>query len=303
MTSLSLLLLLAAGPTTWGLRWAAPPECRQAADVSRAVEDKLHRPVFGAEPTVLVDGVVERFEEQWRARLSLVDAQGTVLGTREVTSGESACASLDDKVTLVVALLIDPSAALGPAPVVPPAPAPALPPAPPTSPAGLFPTERRARLLVESDAPPLEVRRVVLQGTAAGGSHASHLTGVTTVCTEPCDVPVKPGEGYFVVGAGVLASPQFTVPDATSVQLQVKTASVSRVAWSATAMTLGVLTALSCGIAALLVRNNPTTTAVLLGLTGVGAVSLTVGLIFGLGARTEVEVVPGGVPGAGVPAP
>ncbi|MEW5743459.1 MAG: hypothetical protein AB1938_31400 [Myxococcota bacterium] len=294
MTSLALLLLLNAGPTTWGLRWAAPPECRQAADVSRAVEDKLHRPVFGAEPAVLVDGVVERFEGDWRARISLVDAQGTVLGTREVTSRESACASLDDKVTLVVALLIDPSAALGPPPVLPPAPAPALPPPPPTSPAGLFPSERKARLLVESDAPPLEVRRVVHQGIAEGGAHASRLTGITTICSEPCDVPVTPGEGYFVVGDGVLTSARFEVPDAPSVLLKVTTASTARLIWAATAATVGLLATLGCGVAALLVRENPPATGALVGCTAAGVVSMSLGFLFGLGLKTEVDVVPGG---------
>lgn len=131
----AVFLLLASGPalagpgseSRWGLRWNAAPGCIQAGPLARAVETRLGRTVFGPEPEFLVDGVLERGQPSgWKARLSLVDARGNVLGGREVSTAEEACSAIEPRLLLVIALMIDPSAALsGPAPASPPEPPPA----------------------------------------------------------------------------------------------------------------------------------------------------------------------------------
>ncbi|HYO69180.1 MAG TPA: hypothetical protein VEU33_24180, partial [Archangium sp.] len=84
---MAMLLLVGSGPvlagprpeSRWGLRWNAEAGCIQAAPLARA--GRLGRTVFGPEPEFLVDGVLERGSPSgWRARLSLVDARGNVLG-------------------------------------------------------------------------------------------------------------------------------------------------------------------------------------------------------------------------------
>ncbi|WP_257457842.1 hypothetical protein [Archangium lipolyticum] len=128
----AVLLLLAsgtawAGPrpeSRWGLRWNAAPGCIQAAPLARAVEGRLGRTVFGPEPEFLVDGVLERGTPSgWKAKLSLVDASGNVLGSREVSTKEEACTAIEPRLLLVIALMIDPSAAFS-SPASPPPPPP-----------------------------------------------------------------------------------------------------------------------------------------------------------------------------------
>ncbi len=130
-------LLFAAAPAPgarWGLRWVAPAECIQPGAMSRAVESRLGRPVFGPEPDFMLDGELFASTEppRWRARIALVDARGTLLGTRDVSSDDEACASIDASLALVMAVMIDPAAALGstPQPAAPVAAAPAPSPDP-----------------------------------------------------------------------------------------------------------------------------------------------------------------------------
>jgi hypothetical protein len=131
----ALLLLAAPAPDArWGLRWQAPKECIQPADLARAVEDKLGRQVFGPSPEFTVDGVMRAgTSPKWRAQFTLVDASGAVQGTREVTSEQASCTAMDSSLALIVAVMIDPRVALGGAVVpetsTPPMPEPAPPPA------------------------------------------------------------------------------------------------------------------------------------------------------------------------------
>ncbi|AKI98772.1 hypothetical protein ATI61_106161 [Archangium gephyra] len=120
-----------AGPrpeSRWGLRWNAEVECLQAGPLARAVEERLGRTVFGPEPELLVDGVLERGRPSgWRARLPRVDARGTVLGRREVSPREEACPAIERRLLWVRAL--EPSAALAGPPAAEPPPEPPVEPA------------------------------------------------------------------------------------------------------------------------------------------------------------------------------
>ena len=138
MTALVALWLAAApGPDArWGLRWKAPADCIQPADLARAVEEKLGRQVFGPSSEFTVDGVLRSgASPRWRAQFTLVDAGGTVQGTREVASDDLSCAALNPSLALIVAVMIDPRVALGgqavPEPSAPPMPEPLPVPAPP----------------------------------------------------------------------------------------------------------------------------------------------------------------------------
>ncbi|WP_141617558.1 hypothetical protein [Myxococcus sp. AB036A] len=140
---LPLLATASPAPSSarWGLHWNAPSECIQAAPLARAVEARLGRSVFGALPDVLIHGVLEPASSSgWSARLTLVDARGTVLGSRDIDSATPACADIERRLVLVLALMIDPEAlrprepAPVPSEVVPPAEeAPPLPEAPDTT--------------------------------------------------------------------------------------------------------------------------------------------------------------------------
>ncbi|AKF85317.1 hypothetical protein MFUL124B02_11235 [Myxococcus fulvus 124B02] len=110
---LPLLATASPAPSSarWGLHWNAPSECIQAAPLARAVEARLGRSVFGALPDVLIHGVLEQASSSgWSARLTLVDARGTVLGSRDIDSAAPACADIERRLVLVLALMIDPEA-------------------------------------------------------------------------------------------------------------------------------------------------------------------------------------------------
>jgi hypothetical protein len=154
-----------AGPrpeSRWGLRWNAEPGCIQAAPLARAVEGRLGRTVFGPGPEFLIDGVLERGRPSgWKATLSLVDAGGNVLGSREVSTKEEACPAIEPRLLLVIALMIDPSAAFS-APGGPPEPEPpgergAIEPSPPQPPEPVEP-EPEVRAPEPLPESPREVR-------------------------------------------------------------------------------------------------------------------------------------------------
>jgi len=141
LTLLAMLSATAAGAEQrWGLTWKAADGCIQAAELAERVERRLGHPVFGTEPDLRIDGYLIAADgtpknAKWRARLTLVDSHGTVRGSRDVTSAEASCRAIDDSLVLVVAVMIDPSAALTPyaAPEQPPPP-PSAPVEPPPAP-------------------------------------------------------------------------------------------------------------------------------------------------------------------------
>lgn len=165
-----LLPAAASAQTRWGLTWRAPDGCLQAAELARGVEDRLGHAVFGPDPQLRIDGEVTaepagsrrpgEAAPRWRARLTLVDDRGSVLGSREVTGTEESCRSIDQPLTLVVAVMIDPLV-LGHAPPPPQTSAPPLPPEPPPvtlEPRPLPPPPQFTPLLTQPAVDPEEAR-------------------------------------------------------------------------------------------------------------------------------------------------
>lgn len=95
-------------------RGALAASCERAQLVSEGVETYLGRPVFAADGDVIVRVSLERVEEGGAprvvARVSQRDRSGKLWGERAVTGG-SDCSSLDEPLTLVVALMVDSPAA------------------------------------------------------------------------------------------------------------------------------------------------------------------------------------------------
>lgn len=119
---------------TSSLAWVRLPgaeSCIDARALAQAVELRLGRAAFVA-PTrgdVAIEARIERREgpDGWRATINVLDAAGARTGRRELETDRADCRAIDDELELVIALLIDPAAAL--APPLPPAPLPfTLPP-------------------------------------------------------------------------------------------------------------------------------------------------------------------------------
>ncbi|APR81246.1 Hypothetical protein A7982_06593 [Minicystis rosea] len=125
------------------VRLAGAEPCVPPRALAIAVERRLGRPALvpPAQADVAIEGRIERANDGWRATILLTDGSGAQLGRRELASKARDCRALDDEIALVIALLIDPSAALAPrAPalvdtlVPPPLPAALPPPAPASAP-------------------------------------------------------------------------------------------------------------------------------------------------------------------------
>jgi hypothetical protein len=129
-----------AAARTSSLSWVRLPGaegCVATQLLARAVEQRLGRTVFvsAAQADVSVEGRIEpgRAKKGFQAIITLRDAKGGVLGTRELARAEPSCDAMTEPLALVIAVMIDPDAALGPkpAPTASPPDTPASPPAPP----------------------------------------------------------------------------------------------------------------------------------------------------------------------------
>jgi hypothetical protein len=138
-------------PRTSSLSWVRLPgaeACIDLRSLAEAVERRLGRPAF-VRPTLGDLAIEARIEptagaEGWRATILVVDAAGRRVGLRELRSDQAVCRAIDDELELVMALLIDPDAALAPLVTPPPtfvapmpvaiAPPPVICPPPPAPP-------------------------------------------------------------------------------------------------------------------------------------------------------------------------
>lgn len=164
----------AAAQRTSSLGWIrleGAESCISTQALAQAVEERLGRKVFvsASQADVSVEGHVARASSppRWRATLTIRDADGKELGTRDIDSNGEACSSLDEGVVLVVSLLIDPDAASRP-----PAPARAPEETPPPEPAPAPPpkvvVERQRVLVPVPAAPPPDPWRVEVGAGVAG---------------------------------------------------------------------------------------------------------------------------------------
>jgi len=142
--------------------YSGPPDtdgCITSEALAGAVAERLKRPVFvpDGEADVVIEARVEQRKapRKWHARILLTTPSGTVLGTREIESKEASCRSLDESLVLVIALLIDPDAALGLPPPGPPE-APPAPPEPPREVSSTLPAPPKPK---EKPRPPRSVAR------------------------------------------------------------------------------------------------------------------------------------------------
>jgi hypothetical protein len=123
-------------PRTSSLSWVRLPgaeSCIATQDLARRVEARLGRSVFvsASQADVSVEGHVEPAQSHargYRASLTLRDAHGVTLGTRDLSRDDSSCDALGEPLALVIAIMIDPDAALAKPAAAVPAPAPVAPP-------------------------------------------------------------------------------------------------------------------------------------------------------------------------------
>jgi hypothetical protein len=94
--------------------------CPDRATLERGVAARLGRVPFAEPAQRTLEAVLSRREQAWRAEITLRDAEGIELGRRSIEAAGPDCSPLAEATTLALALTIDPDAALGTAPPVPP---------------------------------------------------------------------------------------------------------------------------------------------------------------------------------------
>jgi len=99
------------------LRLGGAEGCVATQPLARAVEERLGRTVFvsPADADVSVEGRIERKGQGFSATILLRDAEGRALGTRTLDRVEPRCEALTESLVLIIAVMIDPDAALAPA--------------------------------------------------------------------------------------------------------------------------------------------------------------------------------------------
>jgi hypothetical protein len=125
-------------PRTASLAWVRAPgaeSCIGPRALTAGIEAKLGRQAITvpARADLAIEGRAERLGPvgPWRIAIAVVGEAGEVLGLRELGTEAQDCRTLDDEIALVIAVLIEPGAAL---PMPTPAPAPRLPAPPPLPP-------------------------------------------------------------------------------------------------------------------------------------------------------------------------
>jgi hypothetical protein len=244
-------------PRPSSLNWVRLPgaeACIGSRALAIAVERRLGREVFvsPSRAAVAVEGRVERTAAPpgFRAVITIANEAGKELGNREIHSAAPSCAAMDDDLALVIAVMIDPDAALGPVlprppqalpPVVPPpAPPPVPPDREPAPPAwsiglqaggmamlGLMPRISGGVLLRSHVEPPrfwaFEVGGVLFPAVAAsqGGASASFQLAEAFVSVCPLTVRVVGTALSACAGvqAGSLRASGFGLAAGTSAEL------------------------------------------------------------------------------------
>jgi hypothetical protein len=129
--------------------------CDDRGAIARRVVERLGREVFSESASRSIEGVVQHEGDRWDAHLYVREADGSLF-SRHLTSTAPDCTALDAAVTLAIALVIDPDAAVRTARATASTP-PALsePRAPPAAPSSAA-TERPASAPSSPTAAPPE---------------------------------------------------------------------------------------------------------------------------------------------------
>ncbi|MBA3500509.1 MAG: hypothetical protein H0T65_09060 [Deltaproteobacteria bacterium] len=115
------------------LLWTRAPAadaCIDAPTLMAAVDARLGRSVFTEQKdaAIVIEAHVRPIERGWHVAISVRGSDGTLTGQRELEEPAADCRALDDALVLVLALIVDPDAAMRDSPPPPP---PSLPPPPP----------------------------------------------------------------------------------------------------------------------------------------------------------------------------
>lgn len=248
--SLLLACTASAADTRWGLRWKAPDECISPSELSELVEKKLGRSVFGANPDYRVEGTMtgQAAEPKWRARVTVVSAQGDVLGSREVV-GSGDCRSLDERVAFIVTVSIDESVTEAPKPEVKVE-------APVSIAAKVVPRRDPDSVYVEieSDAPRVALMRITSQAFGHIQGTNVHVTTYEKSCVAPCEAFVSsPKSDFYLTGDGVTNTGLFTLADVKEgVRIKVKAGSFGARFAGVFLTSIGAASALVGGLFAIL---------------------------------------------------
>ncbi len=135
-----------AAARTSSLSWVrlrGAESCIATQALAQAVEKRLGRPVFvsASEADLSVEGRVERAGGGWVAAIEVRDPSGNRVGSRELKSPARDCSAIDEQLTFVLSVLIEPH----------------IPPSPPREEPAPLPT------VLPIAPPPREVDRVVVR--------------------------------------------------------------------------------------------------------------------------------------------
>ncbi|MBL8684180.1 MAG: hypothetical protein JNK05_33710 [Myxococcales bacterium] len=92
--------------------------CPDATVVRRAVSDRVGRDPFSERARTSIDAIVRRNSQGFVARFFVRGASDEPLGTREFTSAAPTCEPIVEALALALAIVIDPTVALRPEPLV-----------------------------------------------------------------------------------------------------------------------------------------------------------------------------------------
>jgi hypothetical protein len=113
--------------------------CPDAAAIEAEVTERLGASPFARAPTQFIEALVTQKAEGFQVTIAMRGGDGTLIGSRALTSSPGDCRSIATAAALTIAIMIDPDAlARAPAPRPPPAP----PPVAPSAPGGHFPAGR-----------------------------------------------------------------------------------------------------------------------------------------------------------------
>jgi len=111
-----------AAALSW-VRGAGAEDCPSGATISAEVERVLGGPRLTSlsQADLVIEGRVAKTDDGFETVLTLASRSGAMLGTRKLGSKGSSCNAITPEVGLVIALMIDPEAAMRPTPTAPPA--------------------------------------------------------------------------------------------------------------------------------------------------------------------------------------